>query len=68
MVGILKRMFSRTFKVIERAEQVDLETNLLCQRVRATIDGENDWFLRLPTNRAALPRTFECREVDESEE
>jgi len=65
-VGILKNIFSRTFRIIERAEEVDLETSLLFQKAKATIDGENDWFLRFP--RESIHRTFECREVDEGEE
>ena len=46
MVGILKRLFSRTFNVIERAEALQVQTNLIHQRAKATIDGETEWMLR----------------------
>ena len=68
MVGILKRLFSRTFAVIERAEKIQTETTLLHQRARATLDGENHWFLRVQGEREVPSRTFECREVDDNAE
>jgi len=65
---ILKRLFSRSYKIIERAEAVQLETNLLHMNVRATINGEDDWFLRLPGKRIVVTRILECREIDPNAE